>query len=172
MVTEALRLMPDVISLLSVMNTSVPPTWGNIDDYVIAVLGRSYSGAWSALTEFVGSTSPPLASKCASVVSMQAHITLWRVYLWLGIQLLATVAGVLFLMVQSRSENRLVGDTTLAAFHLDTTTVPRRRPPNGEGLLKLQKGQGRLEVVIVEQGSDLDAGGAELTTALISVKAA
>ncbi|KAG8739648.1 hypothetical protein FRC10_005350 [Ceratobasidium sp. 414] len=147
--TEALRMMPDITASLNLLNTSTPTTWGNIDDYVIDVLGRSYSGGWTALTEYLGGSSPPLTSKFTpSVSSSRARVELWRVYLWLGFQFLAIISGMLFIMIQSQTKNRLVGDTTLAAFYLDTTAVPRHRSSKHEGLLKLQEGHGRLEVVL------------------------
>ncbi|KAG9101412.1 hypothetical protein FS749_007219 [Ceratobasidium sp. UAMH 11750] len=147
--TEALRMMPDIISSLALINTSIPSTWGNFDDYIIGVLGRSYSGAWSALTEYLSEASLPLTSNFTPAVpSSQAHVALWRVGLWLSIQLLATVSGIIFIIMQSRAKNRLVGDTALAAFYLDTTAVPRHRSVEREGSLRLRKVGDRLKVVV------------------------
>lgn len=152
MTIEALRLMPDVISLLVLMNSSIPCTWEHLDDYVIGVLGRSYSGAWTALTNYVGGTSEPLSSGfTASLPSLQARVDLKRVYAWLAIQHLVTLSGTLFLLMQSGTKYRLIGNTTLAAFKLDTTDVTTEAGSNqlkDGGVLRLEEKAAGLKVVV------------------------
>lgn len=153
MTTEALWLMPEIIGALVLMNSSIPSSWGNIDDYVIDLLSRSYSGAWTALTNYLGqpTTSTSLTPRFVpSVPSLQARVNMPRVLIWLGIQLLATLCGVLFFVKQAGTKYRLIGDTTLAAFELDTSGATEgtgKKLKSGD-ILKLQpKGQG-LKVVV------------------------
>lgn len=153
MTTEALQLMPDIIADLVLLNSSIPSTWSNnIDDYVIDMLARSYSGAWTALTNYMGGTSRPLTSSfSASIPSVRAQVDLGRVCTWLGLQLLLTFSGIIFLIMQSRSKYQLIGDTTLAAFELDTTeatTYEGCRRLNAGGLLELEQKFGGLKVVV------------------------
>lgn len=150
---EALRMMADTTALLVQMNSSIPSSWGSdIDDYIIELLSRSYSGVWTALTNYLGTNSVPLNSNFSPALpSLRAQVELKRVYIWLSIQLLTTLCGVLFLAMQFRTEYELIGDTTMTAFELDSTEVTtedgRERLKEG-GLLKLQPKDGGLKVVV------------------------
>jgi hypothetical protein len=94
MTSEALWLMPDVTSSLVLLNNSIPSSWGNIDEYVIEVLARSYSGAWTALTEYLGKDLVPLTSRfSATAPALQARVNLTRVYIWLGIHIVEISTG-------------------------------------------------------------------------------
>lgn len=153
MTLEALRLMPDTSDILVQMNSSIPFSWeGSIDDYVIAVLGRSYSGAWAALTNHLGRHSVPLTSTFSpSVPSLRAQVHLERVYAWFGIQVLSTVCSLIFLSMQFGTKYELIGDTTLAAFELDATEATTQdgleRLREGE-LLKLEPKDGGWKVIV------------------------
>ncbi|KDN37380.1 hypothetical protein RSAG8_10185, partial [Rhizoctonia solani AG-8 WAC10335] len=54
MAGPALRVMPTAISLMTLMNSSIPLPWRNIDKYVTEVLGRSYAVSWAALVDWAG----------------------------------------------------------------------------------------------------------------------
>lgn len=152
MTMEALRLMADTAVFLVQMNSSIPTTTGDFDDYVIGVLTRSYAGAWMALSDFMGRFSPALQTHySASIPSLQARVDLRRVYAWLAIQLLVTLSGVTFLLMQSKTNYQLVGNTSLAAFDLDTTAVTTdyaRTQLKAGGLMRLEDKNGGLKVVI------------------------
>lgn len=150
---EALRLMADTTDVLVQMNASIPFSWGDdINDYIIAVLTRSYSGAWAALTNHLGRHSMPLTSRFSpSLPSLRAQVNLVRVYAWFGIQVLATSCGLIFMGMQFGTKHELIGDTTLVAFELDTTEVTtqdgRKLLREGE-LLKLEPKDGGWKVVV------------------------
>lgn len=154
---EALRLMPDISVVLVQMNPSFSTDMGNIDDYVTEVLRRSYAGAWSALTYTIDGLSPPLTSSYSpSIPSLQAQLDLKRVYAWLTIQLLVSLSGALFLWMQCGTEYPLIGDTTLAAFELDTTELAmgdERERLKAGGLLKLELRNNELKVVVQDTES-------------------
>lgn len=123
---EALRLMPDTMATLVLLNASIPSNWGNFDDYVTEVLSRSYSGAWTALTERTGNWSSKLRSSFISTISSsRAVVNLSRVYAWLSMQLLATLLGFSFLGVQSTSQHPLTGETSMVPFYLDMADVSK-----------------------------------------------
>lgn len=154
--------MADVSVFLVMMNSSIPNTRDNIDDYVIGLLSRSYSEAWSGLTYNLGNSLTPLASSYSpSLPSLQAQVDLKRMYIWLSIQLLVTLSGVLFLFVQSMSEYRLLGSTTLAALELDATEAMTNDgcdQLSAGGLLKLKPQDGRLKIVIEMGGNEAGEG--------------
>ncbi|KAG8746556.1 hypothetical protein FRC11_012679 [Ceratobasidium sp. 423] len=148
MTQEALSLVPAVASTLVTMNSSIPFPWNNtVDDYVTALLVRSYSAAWTALYERVGRPMIPV-SYSAAIPALQAKVDRVRVYAWLGFQLLVTLSGLLFL-IMIKSEDNLLGDMTLTGFYLDTTNVPiSGRAPAFKrgGVLRLRSKEERLKV--------------------------
>lgn len=150
MTTEALRLMADLSVVLVQMNSSIPDTMNNINDYVIGLLTRSYSGIWNGLTDIVGSPAA-ISPYTPSLPSLQARVDLTRVYVWLSMQLLVTLCGAYFLFMQTTSQYRLVGSTTLAAFELDATAAMTHHGSEqlkAGGLLKIVSEGGRVKVVI------------------------
>ncbi|KAB5589200.1 hypothetical protein CTheo_7358 [Ceratobasidium theobromae] len=141
--TEALRLMPDVTDVLHIMDLSMPDrkTTMNLDEYVISVLERSYSGAWSGLTHWMGIKNAFNLSYSPSLQSLRAQVDQKRLFTWFALQFLITLSGVVFLFMAYRTEMPLIGDTTLTAFYLDTTEVPGCDEPDsieGRGKLRLR----------------------------------
>ncbi|KAH7320360.1 hypothetical protein B0J17DRAFT_724041 [Rhizoctonia solani] len=146
---QALALTPVVGIHLVSLNTSLPLMWNNIDDYVEAVLVRSYSGAWSALNWNMR-TQTTQSSYLPSFPGLLALVDHRRVYLWLGLQLLVTLLGTIFLVIQSsRSKYPLIGDTTLTAFYVDSSMIPRSGKDvayQGDGVLRIELQGARLRV--------------------------
>ncbi|KAH7320559.1 hypothetical protein B0J17DRAFT_293893 [Rhizoctonia solani] len=146
---QAISLAPVVGLYLVNLNTSTPLSWNNIDAYVEAVLVRSYSGAWDAINSRMW-TQSARSSYLPSFPGLLALVDRRRVYIWLGVQLLVTILGVIFLIIQSsRSKYPLIGDTTLTAFYVDTTAIPRSGNDaayKGEGVLRVEPRGDRLRV--------------------------
>lgn len=138
---ESLFMMPAVMGVLALMNTSIPFLSTDPDEYVAALLSRSYSASWTALMDWMGSKDPPFqASYSAAIPSSQALVDSGRVYVWLCIQLLITISGALFLWVHVDAKTSGITDTTMAPFYLDSSNVyesGRDQPPR-DALLKLQ----------------------------------
>ncbi|KDN33845.1 hypothetical protein RSAG8_13064, partial [Rhizoctonia solani AG-8 WAC10335] len=124
MTAEALRMIPSVISkMLSCSDGQAKrPRWHTADDYVIGMLTRAYTGAWSILIDYLG-LSVASTNYSVSPYATRAIVNLVRVHLWLGLQSLVTLSGILFLYIQAKSSSPLIGDTTLAAFHLDSSAL-------------------------------------------------
>jgi hypothetical protein len=53
----------------------------------------------------------------------RASVDLLRVCIWIGLQSLVTLSAILFLYVQVKTCSPAVGDTTLAAFYLDSSAI-------------------------------------------------
>ncbi|KAB5590724.1 hypothetical protein CTheo_5846 [Ceratobasidium theobromae] len=125
---RAAPAMINITNNLNMFNASLPSPLNNANDYLTEVLSRAYSGAWTTIAEtslgdagagtYFTNYSPALSS-------LQARVDLRRVYAWLGLQLSATVVGVVFLAIQSRSRYPLIGDTSMTAFDLDTNDAPK-----------------------------------------------
>lgn len=150
MTTEALALMAETALLMSYTNTSLPPAYQNLDEYCRIMLSRSYSAAWSALTEFTGRDTDGLVSPASiSVPTSQGVVQSWRVVCWLILNLLLTCCGIVFLTVQRRCTMPMVTDTSIAALLLDSSEVLNRHP-DLRGLSTLTKNDseavGRLQL--------------------------
>ena len=86
---EAMRIMPEVIAMMTVMNTSSPGTWNNIHDYTMQMLARSYTCACMSMSNNLvlwldGPLVDPLLSLDVSISmpSTTAHIYMSRLYAW------------------------------------------------------------------------------------------
>ncbi|KAG8705031.1 hypothetical protein FRC11_009369 [Ceratobasidium sp. 423] len=147
---RALAIAPSVSINLVAENSSIPFPLYNVSDYIEAVLVRSYSGAWITLNyEF--STEEFNAGYVPSLPALVADVNRGRVYGWLGIQLSVTLLSIVFLILQSRlSKHPLIGDTSLTAFYLDTTGVPRsdNNDPFMNGTLKVKEEAKRLKLKV------------------------
>ncbi|KAH7320560.1 hypothetical protein B0J17DRAFT_685154, partial [Rhizoctonia solani] len=104
-------------------------------------------------------TQSAYSSYLPSFPGLLALVDHRRVYLWLGFQLLVTVLGIIFLIIQSsRSKYPLIGDTTLTAFYVDTTAIPRSGKDaaySGDGVLRIEPRGDRLRVRLERPNWDI-----------------
>ncbi|KAJ1303708.1 hypothetical protein OPQ81_008133 [Rhizoctonia solani] len=138
------------INLVS-QNASIPFPWANIEDYMEAVLVRSYSGAWNILNGRIR-TSTMSSGYDPALPGLVARVNHRRVYGWLGVQLVVTFLGIAFFILQSGlSEFPLLGDTALMAFYMDTTGVQKDdiRDPYVHRVVTIQQDGERLIVAKV-----------------------
>ncbi|KAJ1303700.1 hypothetical protein OPQ81_008125 [Rhizoctonia solani] len=149
MTREAMWLAPAVLSTLVTMNSSIPfPANCSLNDYATALLTRSYSASWSALTGMDGGISQN-TTYAPAIPSLKAQVDFVRVYIWLVIQLLVTLSSICFLVIYAMTGSQIVGDTTLTGFYLDTSDVPvsGRAPVFKQGgVLRLRSKGDRLKV--------------------------
>ncbi|CAE7155105.1 unnamed protein product, partial [Rhizoctonia solani] len=145
---QALSMAPVVGFHLVMQNNSIPFLWNTINDYVEAVLVRSYSGSWCGLNKGMG-TSTTNTNYVPSLLNLMADVDHDRVYIWLGLQLLVTVLSVFFLIIQSHlTETPLLGDTSLTAFDLDTSAVAVIDAGSINGLRRVEQAGGRLKLKV------------------------
>lgn len=117
-VQEALWILPDLMSQLTMANASQTPTWENLDLYVENSIRQAYLGAWDSFHQvFDDTTITPstISVGIPAVPRIQASVSNARVFSWLAISLLILVAGLLLLAPQViiRESNEAV--TTSAA---------------------------------------------------------
>ncbi|CAE6463761.1 unnamed protein product [Rhizoctonia solani] len=195
-VERALADMPVYVPSLAPLLGSFPDPTNGINNYVNALLVRSYSALWNAWTDaadpmsesrpitggqtsdggggvdtqsrsvapigFRGPTaantrvrmarsltSPRSVSQAArdpttlqseyqpAFPTLQARINKTRVYIWLGIQLLLTFAGLAFLFLQVGSCTSHITDTGMLAFDIDSWQVSK---PNRKSFKDIFKG--------------------------------
>ncbi|CAE7145888.1 unnamed protein product, partial [Rhizoctonia solani] len=124
----AVEILLKYLPTLTPVKGSLPDLADNLDTYVTAALIRSYSALWSTWNDEYGygfTEGPPNSTYRPAFSTLRAEITQSRVYGWLGLQLSLTLAGLVFIWLQSDSRYSLVDDTSMVAFDIDSTEAPK-----------------------------------------------
>ncbi|EED19724.1 hypothetical protein TSTA_029950 [Talaromyces stipitatus ATCC 10500] len=90
---EAVWLLPDMMTSLSQMNSTLLPTWNNLDLYVESLIRQSYLGAWDSFHNN-WDTDGTISLAIPQQARVRAEVSHARVYSWLAISLLETVSGI------------------------------------------------------------------------------
>ncbi|KAF3227082.1 hypothetical protein TWF106_010570 [Orbilia oligospora] len=108
-VQEAIWLLPDLMTMLSNLNSSLLPTWDNLDGYTEALLRQAYLGAWDA---FHGAFQPvgPSVVAIPQEQRITASVSFKRVFGWLAGCFLVPLAGILLLTGGGTVNSDEVGD--------------------------------------------------------------
>jgi len=136
MTFEATTLMPLLSTNMGLGESSVSPS-ANITQYIMDILPRSYRAAWTALSDNLTTNTTLTTSVTVPVPVLIAHVQLWRVYLWVVLNLMLTLSGILLLFVQYLCVNRLVVDTGIAVLLLDTQREEEKNPRGLSSFSKL-----------------------------------
>ncbi|KDR84642.1 hypothetical protein GALMADRAFT_151441 [Galerina marginata CBS 339.88] len=125
MVLQALGLAAKLTTYTAAGNVSVPSSFNNIDNYVRAVLSRSYQASWVALTNHFQPTLESLSTDVdiALTSSLQASVSPWRVYLWLLLNLLLGITGIISWFVQKSCDKPFVINSEVAMLLLDSQNI-------------------------------------------------
>lgn len=103
-VREAISLLTDVITLMGTFNQTLAiPTWGNLEGYTATTIGLAYMAAWTGLVRSYETNSTTLAVRVVEP-RLQAVVSLWRVLLWLGINVLFSASWVVSRILHGRYE--------------------------------------------------------------------
>ena len=157
--TYALAMMPKVIGLMAFSGAPFPGET-NLDKYVTEILVRSYGASWTILTTIMTGVEDEVlffdTDVQIAVPTSRANILWWRVSLWLSLNLMFTLSGLLFLFVQRTSNELMIGNPSMAALLLDTTEVHHKQNRalcNFSDLVKADKEiRGHLHLQKSEQG--------------------
>jgi len=125
MTVDALDMMSLVALQMAAENTSVPEPYNNLDGYVTGLLTRSYGGAWNYLMDsYIRVADVAVKTDVQiAVPTSKANVLWWRVLLWLMLNMMFTLSGLLLLFLQTRCSQQVVVDTSIAALLLDTSDV-------------------------------------------------
>lgn len=126
LVQQVFDMMPEVQALA----TAILPKIANasslnstMEEYLRSMLVRSYQGTWSAMTDYLAD-SPTLATDVwLPFEVLKADVTPWRMYLWLELNLLLVIAGLMLVSLQNMCEVDTVDDAVITAVMLDTSHV-------------------------------------------------
>ena len=97
-VNEALWMVPDLMTMIAVTNSSQLATWHNIDGYAENLIRQAYLAAWDMFHASFDMNAP-IYTATLSESRLQATVSFARVFAWLGISLLTTLSGILLLLL-------------------------------------------------------------------------
>lgn len=100
-VQEALWFLPDLMTMIAVMNSSSMPTWNNMDDYVEMLIRYSYLAAWDMYHSSFDENGTSLVAT-RHEPRLQATVSSARVFSWLAISLLMTLSGILLFVLETQ----------------------------------------------------------------------
>jgi hypothetical protein len=121
----ALHFLPTVSALIAAVNASVPSTYNNFENYVSELLSRSYVAEWTNQNQRWGDNIASTSVEIA-VEGSKADIERIRVYLWLSLNLLVSLSGLVFILLLRSYHQPLVVDPLLALILLDPTDLQHR----------------------------------------------
>ncbi|KAK6518125.1 hypothetical protein TWF506_005286 [Arthrobotrys conoides] len=96
-VQQAIWLLPDLMTMISNLNSSLLPTWDNLDGYTETLLRQAYLGAWDAFHDAFQEDGPELVA-IPQEQRISANVSFARVFGWLGGCFLMPLAGILLLV--------------------------------------------------------------------------
>ena len=73
-------ILPDVMALVSIANTSQIPTWNNLPGYMETLIHQSYLASWGVLRPF--NSSKPRLFVSRAEPRLLASVTKWRLWTW------------------------------------------------------------------------------------------
>lgn len=125
---DAFFALPDVMHTISLMNSSSVNQMGRQEAYVKTILTQSYFGIWTSMAEYFRSNERSGAVTHAAIPTpvVRAQVTVWRMWLWLGLNLLVTISGTILYILQICCGTKPTSDTVLTALMLDPSRILER----------------------------------------------
>jgi hypothetical protein len=126
---DTLDLMRSTTSeMIRFSEIPLPDYRGDVSRYVSELLLRSYAATWTALTRVTGvadGDAPAALSTGVEIASegLKAVVSFPRVFVWLFLNLLVTVSGAIFVLLQLSCSQPIVANPRLAAMLLDSKEV-------------------------------------------------
>ena len=129
MTVDVLDIMPHIAVHMAATNVSVPESYNNLDGYVTGLLTRLYRGAWNYLMDSYVSVKDVLVKTDVQIAvpTSKANVLWRRVLLWLMLNMIFILSGLLFLFCQTRCSQPVVVDAPVAALLLDTSDVLHKK---------------------------------------------
>jgi hypothetical protein len=150
-VHEALYLLPDVMSMVAMMNTTQLNSYHNIENYTMNLLQYSYQGAWDMLQRTFDDSSTNLTA-IPREPRVQASVVHSRVYGWLFMSLLFLLSGLPLFWLTGQCKRSAVVDGLTAMLMTDPTEVLREHP-DLTNLASVTKSEGEIWLKLEESSA-------------------
>jgi len=98
-VQESFWLLPDLMSAMAQANSTQIPTWHNVDLYSQSLIRQSFLGAWDAFHQTFDEANSTTSNATQVAPRIQATVSYSRVFSWLAISLLTSIAGILLIVL-------------------------------------------------------------------------
>jgi len=125
-VQEAIYLLPDVMSTLTMMNTTALDTWDTLEQYIDRLVRYSYQATWDMLFRSFDVDTATLPVRIYEE-RLVADVSRRRVLAWLLVSLLLPLSSLLLVFSGTRSRP-IVLDGTVAALLTDPSPVLNQVP--------------------------------------------
>lgn len=127
LVGEVLAMMPEVQALKTAitvtgMNTNTTKS-GNLEGYLLDSLISSYQGAWSALSDALASPTLQSTVMWDAYQVQQAQVAQWRIWVYLGLNLLLPISGLVLMALQVGCIGKTVESQVITNLMLDTSDI-------------------------------------------------
>ncbi|KAF9630936.1 hypothetical protein BFW01_g1807 [Lasiodiplodia theobromae] len=124
LVEFALALTPETVMQVNMMNTTGWDFENGAAHYVQNILNVAYQGAWSATAYFTNNGPDTLTTVAYErIQAVRAEVTAWRVWLWLVLNGVLTLTGLVVYYLQSRVVRPVVQDPVLTAVMMDPSNI-------------------------------------------------
>ncbi|SPO03474.1 uncharacterized protein DNG_06157 [Cephalotrichum gorgonifer] len=97
-VHQAIWILPDLLTMLSVINSSQLPSYISVDEYAGGLLRHSYLAAWGMFANNCDNGDEKTYTAMPAEARLVADVSFARVFTWLGLYLLMTVCGALTML--------------------------------------------------------------------------
>lgn len=150
---EALWLMPDVMADIAVMNTSLLPTWENLDNYTATLIRYAYLANWDALHASFDQDDTAMLTAQPAEPRLRASVSLTRLFVWFAVTLLVPATGVIVGFVHSRySQRGMIGGTVPLLF-IGSSEILERYPDLSAMGDVTEEDEQRLSEMVLDQVS-------------------
>ena len=124
-VQESFWLLPDLMTTVSLANSTQIPTWYNVDSYVQSLIRQSYLGAWAALHQTFDEGGGEISYAAPAELRIQATVSYPRVFSWLAVSLLTSIGGILLLLLTSGKTEPAIPDCVSARIQEEKQDVKK-----------------------------------------------
>ena len=141
------------------MNATESSQIGYLEYWTKLLLVQAYSATWTTMSLYFADPESSLSSEQKIPVQVvRASVSRWRMWLWLGLNALVTLSGLILMSWQATCKRKPVVDPVLAAVMLDPQKLLEEDRTGlcdatrlaivdkGVGILKIRRfGDGRKE---------------------------
>ena len=104
-------MLPEVMSMMTVMNTTAAQEFDNPEGYLRGFISQAYQSSWNAIvdqfsySEVAGNQLTAITTTQRPQPAIQAQVSRSRIIIWLSLNLLLPVSALLLGLLQSRCRN-------------------------------------------------------------------
>jgi hypothetical protein len=124
---DALWTLSDGMTQIAVMNTSLLPTWENLDNYTGTLLKYAYLSNWDMLHASFEDTDAEQQTLLAAEPRLQASVSFARVFPWFCITTLVPLTGFLLRFLHRSCARAMINDP-IAALFIDSAEMVNEAP--------------------------------------------